>query len=232
MSTRETVFLFDLDGTLIDNVYEHVLAWKEALAEVGIVVPTWRLHRKLGMSGGLFVQALMSELGRTLSDEEIVRIRDAYRMCYRGLIATVGILPGAGELLEHLTNSGIRWAIVTSAHQASAQSRLAMLKVPREVPVITRDMVAHAKPDPDLFLAAAEILKVETRDCIVVGDSIWDMIAARRAQALSIGFLSGGYSSDELIRAGAYQVFEGPADMLARIHELGARTSSVSLTRR
>ena len=224
MSTRETAFLLDLDGTLIDNVYQHVLAWKEALDEIGIAVPTWRLHRKLGMSGGLFVQALMAEIGRTMTNEEVARLRESYRTAYRGYARTVCPLPGAKELLRHLTDSGIPWAIVTSAHRSSALTRLAMLELPDDVMVVTRDMVRHAKPDPDLFYAAADQLKVETRDCIVVGDSVWDLIAARRAQALGIGFLSGGYGSDELIRAGAYCVFDGPADMLSKIHEVGART--------
>jgi len=230
MKIRETAFLFDLDGTLIDNVYQHVLAWKEALDEIGISVPTWRLHRKLGMSGGLFVQALMAEIGTALTSDEIARLRESYRLIYRGYAGTVHALPGAKELLRHMSDAEIPWAIVTSAHRSSALSRLAMLELSAQVPVVTRDMVKHAKPDPDLFFAAAELLDVETKDCIVVGDSIWDLIAARRAQALGIGFLSGGYGSEELIKAGAYCVFDGPADMLSKIHEVGARAQGVRIT--
>jgi phosphoglycolate phosphatase-like HAD superfamily hydrolase len=94
---------------------------------------------------------------------------------------------------------------------------------PDKVPVITRDLVAYAKPDPDLFLAAAEKLGIEIETACVVGDSIWDMLAAQRARALGIGYLSGGYGTDELERSGAYRVFEDPADMLAHIDEVGGR---------
>ena len=91
------------------------------------------------------------------------------------------------------------------------------------VPVITRDLVKYAKPDPDLFLAAAEKLGVDIEHASVVGDSIWDMLAARRARALGIGLLSGGYGQEELERSGAYRVYEDPADMLAHLDEVGGR---------
>ena len=91
------------------------------------------------------------------------------------------------------------------------------------VPIITRDMVKYAKPDPDLFLAAAEALGTDIQNSCVVGDSIWDMLAARRAGALGIGLLSGGYGRDELERGGAYRVYEDPADLLKHVDEVGGR---------
>ena len=95
--------------------------------------------------------------------------------------------------------------------------------VPGGGPVVTRDQVARAKPDPDLFLAAAERLGVDVTDSIVVGDSVWDLLAARRARALGVGLLSGGYGQEELERAGAYRVYGDPADLLRHLDEVGVR---------
>src|SRR5207245_7106623 len=96
----------------------------------------------------------------------------------------------------------------------SAHPRHERLAAGPQIPVITRDQVAHAKPDPDLFLAAAERLGVDVADSVVVGDSVWDLLAARRARALGVGLLSGGYGEEELERAGAYRVYQDPADLL------------------
>jgi phosphoglycolate phosphatase-like HAD superfamily hydrolase len=102
---------------------------------------------------------------------------------------------------------------------------LEMLGVPAGVPVVTRDQVEHAKPDPDLFLAAAARLDAPIDSCIVVGDSVWDLLAARRARALGVGLLSGGYGQDELERAGAYRVYEDPEDLLRHLYEVGVRVT-------
>jgi phosphoglycolate phosphatase-like HAD superfamily hydrolase len=99
-----------------------------------------------------------------------------------------------------------------------------MLGLPETTPMITRDQVAHAKPDPDLFIAAAAALEVDVRDSMIVGDSTWDMLAARRAGGLGIGLLSGGYGRDELERAHAFRVYAEPADLLVHIDELGVRS--------
>jgi phosphoglycolate phosphatase-like HAD superfamily hydrolase len=100
---------------------------------------------------------------------------------------------------------------------------LNLLGIPRGVPIITRDDVQFAKPDPDLFLAAADRLAVQITGSIVVGDSVWDMLAARRANALGVGLLSGGYGQEELERSGAYRVYQDPADLLAHLDEVGVR---------
>jgi phosphoglycolate phosphatase-like HAD superfamily hydrolase len=107
----------------------------------------------------------------------------------------------------------------------SARLALDMLQVSPDVPVVTRDQVRYAKPDPDLFLAAAERLGVSIHDSVVVGDSVWDLLAARRARALGVGLLSGGYGTEELERAGAYRVYQDPADLLAHIYEVGVRAA-------
>jgi HAD superfamily hydrolase (TIGR01509 family) len=215
--------LFDLDGTLIDSVYQHVIAWRAALSRVGIDLSVWRIHRRIGMSGGLFVSALLRETGRSLSDADIALVQDVHREEYLAQADTVRPLPGAADLLAALTERKVAWAIATSGYRATAHHALAMLGLPDDAPMVTRDMVRHAKPDPDLFLAAAALLGIDPRHTFVVGDSVWDLLAARRAQAIGIGLMSGGYGREELERAGAYRVYADPADMLSRADELGVR---------
>ena len=215
--------LFDLDGTLIDSVYQHVLAWQEALSDVGIELSVWKIHRRIGMSGGLFVTALLRETGHRLDSEQIRALTLAHAEAYGRRRDTVRPLPGASALLSALTGYGVGWAIATSGLAIAARPALDMLGLPADTPLVTRDQVRHAKPDPDLFLAAAERVSVDIRSAIVVGDSIWDLLAARRAGALGVGLLSGGYGRDELERAGAYRVYADPADLLAHLDEVGIR---------
>lgn len=222
MSERPA-FLFDLDGTLIDSVYHHVLAWHMALREVGIELSIWRIHRKIGMSGGLFEQQLLRETGGSISDEARSQLRRLHAEAYRRQADDVRPLPGARELLARLTELGVPWAIATSGRLETAAGPLQRLGVPEGVPVVTRDKVPYAKPNPDLFLEAAHQLGVDAANAIVVGDSVWDMLAARRARMLGIGLLSGGYGQEELERAGCYRVYEDPAGLLARLDEVGIR---------
>ena len=220
---REPSFVFDLDGTLVDSVYQHVLAWRDALEAAGIELSVWRIHRKVGMSGGLFANALLREIGRAFTGDDIRLLRRLHADAYARLAPQVRPLPGAVDLLRTLTDAGVPWAIATSGHQESAGPTLDALHIPEGVPVITRDLVGRAKPDPDLFLAAADRLGVDIQDCVVVGDSVWDLLAARRARALGVGVLSGGYGRDELERAGAYRVYDDPADLLRHLDEVGVR---------
>ncbi|PYO36247.1 MAG: HAD family hydrolase [Gemmatimonadetes bacterium] len=217
--------LFDLDGTLVDSVYQHVLAWREALEAAGLELSVWRIHRRIGMSGGLFLDALLRETGRRLSAEEVTRVQRTHAAAFARQVAQIRPLPGARDLLAYLTKARVPWAIATSGRRESAQPMLDMLGVGPDVPVVTRDQVEHAKPDPDLFLAAAERLHVAIDTSIVVGDSVWDLLAARRARALGVGLLSGGYGQDELEGAGAYRVYQDPADLLGHLDEVGVRVS-------
>jgi HAD superfamily hydrolase (TIGR01549 family) len=221
---RSAAFLFDLDGTLVDSVYQHVLAWHEALEAEGIPLSIWRIHRKIGMSGGLFTNMLLRETGLAIDASRIEHLRRLHAAAYNRRSAKIQPLPGARELLAYLTEAGIPWAIATSGRMETARPVLETLGVDFDrVPVVTRDQVKYAKPDPDLFLAAAERLGENIENTMVVGDSVWDMLAARRARALGIGLLSGGYGMDELERAGAYRVFDDPADLLKHIDEVGVR---------
>jgi HAD superfamily hydrolase (TIGR01509 family) len=226
MSLPKTAFLFDLDGTLVDSVYQHVLAWKEALDREGIELSVWRIHRKIGMSGGLFTQILLRETGIEITEDRVARLRRWHAEAYTRRAEAGGVrpLPGARDLLAWLTDAGLPWAIATSGRMQTAAHNLEALGVdPSKVPVITRDDVRHAKPDPDLFLAAAARLEVDIRHALVLGDSIWDMLAARRCHALGVGLLSGGYGQEELEHAGAFRVYEDPADLLRHVDEVAAR---------
>jgi len=217
-------FLFDLDGTLVDSVYQHVLSWHEALQGAGIPLSIWRIHRRIGMSGGLFANALLREMGRPISPELIQRLRQGHAEAFRRHGKSVVPLPGARELLAALTEQQVPWAIATSGRMETAAGLIQMLGVdPARVPVVTRDQVRYAKPDPDLSVTAAERLGVDIHHSMVVGDSVWDLLAARRARALGVGLLSGGYGEEELERAGAYRVYQDPADLLKHLDEVGIR---------
>jgi len=216
-------FLFDLDGTLIDSVYQHVLAWREATQAAGIELPVWRIHRQIGMSGGLMLNALARETGRPVSRKGAESIQRVHAEAYAKQAPSLRVLPGAQELLDTLADHRVPHAIATSGRMQSAQHALKLLKLHEKVPVITRDDVRFAKPDPDLFVAAGQRLKIPMSRCVIVGDSVWDLLAARRAFALSVGLLSGGYGREELERAGAYRVYQDPADLLRHLDEVGVR---------
>ena len=215
--------LLDLDGTLTDSVYQHALAWRKALELGGIKLSVWRIHRRIGMSGGLLAESLARETGRELTDKDAAKMKAAHARLFASQMRDVRLLPGAKELMHHLTKMKVPWAVATSGALASARPLLELIDVPPDVPVISRDDVQHAKPNPDLWLAAAARLGVPPESTIAVGDSVWDLLAARRARALGVGLLSGGYGAEELERSGAYRVYEDAADLLLHIDELGIR---------
>jgi HAD superfamily hydrolase (TIGR01509 family) len=213
--------IFDLDGTLIDTVYAHVFAWQRALAEAEMPIDGWRIHRRIGMSGGLFARAVAREVGRELTADETEAIQRRHGEIFRELLPERRPLPGAVELLSELRRRGVVHGIATSGRRPEIDASLAALGVGAETVVIDRGDVARAKPEPDLFLACQEALGVEADDCYVVGDAVWDLLAARRARMLCIGLLSGGYGADELLAAGAFRVYEDPAELHRSLDELG-----------
>jgi len=213
--------IFDLDGTLIDTVYAHVFAWQRALAEAGLPIEGWRIHRRIGMSGGLFTRAVARELGRPLSDAEVEQIQRRHGELFRELMPERRPLPGAVALLAHLHEAGVPFGIATSGRRPEINASLEALGVAEDVVVVERGDVLRAKPEPDLFLACQERMGVHIRDVTVVGDAVWDLLAARRAGMLSVGLLTGGYGEDELARAGAFRVYRDPAELDGSLDELG-----------
>src|SRR5947209_11508703 len=145
LAPGRTAFLFDLDGTLVDSVYQHVLAWREAMGGVSIELAVWTIHRRIGMSGGLMANAILRETGHAVSPEEAARLLHLHAAAYARLAPTVRPLPGARELLAYLSRAKVLWAIATSGRLESARPTLEVLGVPDGVPVVTRDQVAHAK---------------------------------------------------------------------------------------
>jgi HAD superfamily hydrolase (TIGR01549 family) len=173
------------------------------------------------MSGGLFTRALARELGRPLSDDEIDAIQGRHGELFRELLPERRPLPGAADLLRHLVELGVPYGIATSGRRPEIDASLEALGVGETVVVVDRGEVMRAKPEPDLFLACQERMGVEIRDCTVVGDAVWDLLAARRAGMLSVGLLTGGYGEDELAQAGAFRVYRDPAELDASLDELG-----------
>jgi|SRR5690349_9033081 HAD superfamily hydrolase (TIGR01509 family) len=217
----QRALIFDLDGTLVDTVYAHVFAWQRAFAELDLPIDGWRIHRRVGMSGGLFARAAAREIGRPLSNEETHALQRRHGELFREVLPDRRPLPGAIDLLGELRAESIPHGIATSGRRPEIDTSLEALGVGAETIVVERGDVERAKPEPDLFLTCAERLGIPAVDCYVVGDAVWDLLAARRAGMLSVGLLSGGYGEDELTRAGAFRVYRDAAELRTSLDELG-----------
>jgi HAD superfamily hydrolase (TIGR01509 family) len=215
--------IFDLDGTLIDSVYAHTLAWQKALSEAGLLSPAWSIHRRIGMSGELLVKAIAREQGKSLRAADIERLGKRHTSLFHRIAPVCSPLPGARALLAFLRKEKIAHGIATSGKRAEFKKSLDALSLSASAVVIDGDMVAEVKPEPDLFLLCQQKLQVEPANCLIVGDAIWDVHAARRAGILSVGLLSGGFGEQELYNAGAMHVYRDAAGLLAGIDELGIR---------
>jgi HAD superfamily hydrolase (TIGR01549 family) len=213
--------IFDLDGTLVDTVYAHVFAWQRALAENGLAVDGWRVHRRIGMSGGLFTRAVARELGREITTQEAEALQRRHGELFREFLPERRALPGATELLQGLRDAHVPYGIATSGRRPEIDKSLEVLGVGPETVVVERGDVLRAKPAPDLFLNCQQRLGVPVDECFVVGDAVWDLLAGRRARMLCIGLLSGGYGEDELTRAGAFRVYRDTAELHESLDELG-----------
>jgi HAD superfamily hydrolase (TIGR01509 family) len=213
--------IFDLDGTLVDTVYAHIFAWQKALAEAGMAIDGWRIHRKIGMSGGLFTRAVARELGREISPAEEESLQQRHGELFRQLLPERRPLPGAVELIESLYADNILFGIATSGRRPEINASLEALHVQPDTVIVERGDVLRAKPEPDLFLACQQRMGMSPGDCYVIGDAVWDLLAARRAGMLSIGLLSGGYGEDELSKAGAFRVYRDAAELHRSLDELG-----------
>jgi len=213
--------IFDLDGTLIDSVYSHVLAWQKSFAAAGLQVPAWSIHKKIGLGGEELVQAIGRELGKPVSEDAAQQMDKRHSLIMKELLPAPEPLRGAAALLRRLGEIHVHWGIATSGDRAGVETALRSLGLPDDITVICKSDVGHAKPEPDLFLACQQRLSIPARDCFVVGDAVWDMLAARRSGMLGIGVLTGGIGGTELTAAGAYRVYDDAAELDARRHELG-----------
>jgi len=213
--------IFDLDGTLVDTVYAHVFAWQRALAEANMTIDAWRIHRRIGMSGSLFTRGVCRELGRELTTAEIDALQTRHGELFRQLLVDRPPLPGAVKLLAYLKEKGVPFGIATSGGRPEIDKSLNALQVDGGTVVIERSDVVRAKPEPDLFLECQRQLGVKREDCYVIGDAVWDMLAARRAAMLCIGLLTGGYGSAELVEAGAFRVYRDAAELYQCLDEIG-----------
>jgi len=217
----DPAFVFDLDGTLLDSVYQHVTAWQRAFAEVGVDLAVWRIHRRIGMSGGLLAHRVTRESGVELSQAQQQKAEELHGHYYFEGLDQVRPLPGAKELLLALSEAGVPWVIASSGKPDEVEAHLEKLDLPEKPTFVCSADVDHAKPNPQMFLAAAERIGASVLDCIAVGDAVWDMLAARRARMLGVGLVCGGYSVDELQRAHAFRVYLDPADLHASLDEIG-----------
>ena len=213
--------VFDLDGTLVDSVYAHVLAWQVALGEAGVVVDGYRLHRHVGSSGDLIVRYAQRRAGGQLSAEQAETVHRRHGEFFRQLMPNPRPLPGAVEVFRALQGSGIPYAIATASYRPLINPSLEALGVGPEAVVVEGKGALRGKPEPDLFLASRERLGSRAEDCIVGGDAVWDHVGARRAGMLSVGVLTGGYGEEELYHAGAFRVYRNLADLLQNLDELG-----------
>ena len=209
--------ILDIDGTLVDTNYQHAIAWYRAFRELGVVLPVWRVHRHIGMGGDQMVSALA---GEDFEEERGDEVRAIETERYRELIGEVEPLAGARTLIERLSEQDHTIVLASSAKEVEVDHYLDLLDA-RELADgwTTSADVEATKPEPDLVRAALERAGSSETGAVLVGDSIWDCEAARRAEVQCIALLTGGFSNEELREAGAAAVYESVEDLLGRIDE-------------
>lgn len=203
--------LLDLDGTLVDSVYQHVVAWSEALAGHGYEVPAWRIHAGIGMGGSRLVPWL---LGRHVDDAD--ELSDDHRRRFLDHAEQLRPTRGAPALVDDLERREIAFRIATSAESEVREVLLAALGR-KDLPSADADDVGSSKPAPDLLLATCTDLGVEPEDATLVGDSPWDAEAARRVGIRTIAVRCGGFGDDRLLFAGAEDVVDDPGALVGRL---------------
>ena len=203
--------ILDIDGTLVDTNYQHALAWYRAFRRHGIVLPVWRIHRHIGMGGDQVVAALTDE--RT-ENELGDKIRAAEKELYFELIEEVEPMEGSRELIEQLRRRDHTVVLASSAKEEEVEHYLDLLDA-RELANAwtTSSDVESTKPEPDLVKAALERSEEDEGDAIMVGDTPWDVHAARQADVKTIAVLTGGFAIEELTESGAVAVFQSVAEL-------------------
>ena len=201
--------ILDIDGTLVDTNYHHVIAWYRAFSAHEVEVPIWRIHRHIGMGGDQIVETLG---GKDVEEKQGDDIRETEKERYLELIDEVQLLPGARELIEDLRGRGLTVVLASSAKEDEVDHYLDMLEARDLVEGWTTSADVEAtKPEPDLIEAALE--KAGTRDAVMIGDSVWDIEAANRAGIETFAVLSGGFGENELRDAGCAEIFDTVDDL-------------------
>jgi HAD superfamily hydrolase (TIGR01509 family) len=211
------IAVLDIDGTLVDTNYQHTLAWYRAFRRHQIVLPVWRIHRHIGMGGDQVVEALTDE--RT--EEQLGdRIRDAEKGLYGELIGEVEPMEGARDLISALGQRGHVVVLASSAKPDEVDHYLALLRA-RELADAwtTSEDVEVTKPAPDLVKSALEKVGGLASDAVMVGDTPWDVHAARAAGVDTLAVLTGGFAIEELTESGAAAVFESVGELLGHLDE-------------
>ncbi|WP_435971373.1 HAD family hydrolase [Streptomyces sp. Qhu_M48] len=207
--------LFDVDGTLVDSNPLHVVAWWEALRQDGHHVPSHAVHRAIGLPGGSLLEHLLGP-GRDRSRDD--RLSAAHDALYGTWFERLHAFDGAADLLRTLAESGHRVVLVTSAKDRELTAlRRAVDADDAITATATADDVEEGKPAPDPIEHALSLVGVAPDRAVFVGDSVWDMKAARRAHVVAVGLLCGGLPRADLIEAGAAAVYDDPADLLAHL---------------
>ena len=215
--------IFDLDGTLVDSAYPHTLAWQQTLNEADLCVPACLIHRHIGISGKLMVKALGRQRGRTFDESALQALERRHDDLFKEMAALQRPLPGAVRLLQFLRSAKVAHGIATTGRRSEIEGALRALGIGDNTVVVDGSMTESAKPEPDLFIECARRLDVEKSDCLVVGDAVWDIHAARRAGILAVGLLTGGFGEQELSNAGAMRVYRDAEELLLSIDELGLK---------
>jgi HAD superfamily hydrolase (TIGR01509 family) len=211
--------ILDIDGTLIDTNYHHALAWHRALRRFGFRVQMWKVHRHIGMGGDQLVPALIGKEAESRSGDQI---RQAEGEFYSQLIGEVEPMDGARELIEHLSANSLPIVLASSAKREEVEHYLDLLDARELIDAWTSSAdVERTKPAPDLVHAALE--KVEGTEAAMVGDSTWDIEAAKAAGVPTIAVLTGGFSEGELRKAGAVEVVESVEDVAGALNRLRDR---------
>ena len=198
--------VFDLDGTLVDTVETRIRAWIEVFSEVGIRAEREHVARLIGADGKRLAREVAEVAGKHIDDDRAESIDKRSGEIYDQMNVNPRAIAGARPLLMALANSSLRWAIGTSSRPEQVKASVASLKLASEPRITDGSHVEHAKPAPDLLLQAAEQLKVGPADCWYVGDSTWDMLAARAAGMVGVGVAYGVASKAELLNSGAQVV--------------------------
>lgn len=212
--------IFDLDGTLVDSVYAHTIAWQLALREYGIEPPACLIHRRIGLSGRLLVKGIARGERRPVKDPDIKHLESRHAALFRKLFPHCAPLPGAKSLLQFLRKSKVAHGIATTGRRPEIEPALRALGIDGKTLVVDGDSVERAKPDADLFMECQQKLGYPVSECVIVGDAIWDMHAAQRVGIFAVGLLSGGFSHQELYNAGARRVYADTADLHKSLDEL------------